>query len=109
MCDDERGEHVICVYNPDYQDITQVMRLENLIRSAGVVSDLLYKPDIFSALGIYRNNKWGFRASIFSSRVMVMEGRSRITIAGSEVSYYNSNKGFEYPDNLDISEVMIVI
>ena len=110
VCDDGgRGEHVMMVYNPDYQDITQVMRVENLIRSAGVVSDLLYKPDIFSALGIYRNNKWGFRASIFSSRVMVMEGRSRITIAGSEVSYYNSNKGFEYPDNLDISEVIIVI
>ena len=105
-CEDGgRGEHVICVYNPDYTDVAQVMRVENLMRSAGIVSDLLYKPDIFSALGIYRNNKWGFRASIYSSRVMVMEGRSRITIAGSEMSYYNSSKGFEYPDDLDISKV----
>jgi hypothetical protein len=29
-----RGEQVICVYNTDYKDTEQVMRVENLMRSA---------------------------------------------------------------------------
>jgi hypothetical protein len=33
------------------------MRVENLVISARATSILTYKPDIFSALGIYRNNK----------------------------------------------------
>jgi hypothetical protein len=33
------------------------MRVENLIMSAGATSILPYKPDMFSALGIYRTNK----------------------------------------------------
>jgi hypothetical protein len=28
-----RGEQVICVYNTDYKDTEQVMRVENLMRS----------------------------------------------------------------------------
>ena len=85
--------------------MAQVMRVENLIRSAGVSNDLLYKPDIFSALGIYRNNKWGFRATIYTSRVVLAEGRSKISIAGSEKFYYNSSKGFESPEDLDNEKV----
>ena len=98
-CENGKNEHVICVYNPNYQDVAQVMRVENLIRSAGITNDLLYKPDIFSALGIYRNNQWGFRATIYTSRVLLAEGRSKISIAGSEKFYHNSSKGFESPQD----------
>jgi len=94
-----RGEHVICVYNMDYQDTEQVMRVENLVRCAGVATVLNYKPDIFSALGIYRNNKWGFRPTIYSSKVMTLEGRSRIETVGTGKWYYNSSKGLQYPPN----------
>ena len=59
------------------------MRIENLLRSAGVQEDLLYKPDIFSTLGIYRNNIWGFRPTIYSSTVMKTLGKSRVTLAGT--------------------------
>ena len=100
---------MICVYTPDYQDTSQVMRVENLMRSAGLAGDLLYKPDIFSTLGIYRSNKWGFRASIYTSKAMLLEGRSRITIAGSERCYYNSSKGFQCPEDLDIDKVKLQI
>jgi len=34
-----KNEHVICVYNPNYQDTGQVMRVETLMRSAGVSSE----------------------------------------------------------------------
>ena len=105
MSPGSKGEHVVCVYNPDYQDTNQVMRVENLLRSAGAVGDLLYKPDIFSTLGIYRNNKWGFRPTIYTSRVILNEGRSKINIVGSEKFYINSSKGFEKPDSLDMQKV----
>eukprot|EP00092_Neocalanus_flemingeri_P033492 GFUD01036410.1.p1 GENE.GFUD01036410.1~~GFUD01036410.1.p1 ORF type:complete len:650 (+),score=234.44 GFUD01036410.1:47-1996(+) len=93
-----RGEHVICVYNTNYKDTEQVMRVENLMRSAGVETLLNYKPDIFSALGIYRNNKWGFRPTIYCSRVMLMEGKSRVETVGTCNWYYNSSKGLQYPE-----------
>ena len=102
-----RNEHVICIYNPNYQDVAQVMRVENLLRSAGLRTDLLYKPDIFSALGIYRNNKWGFRATIYTSMAMLAEGRSKISIAGSKKFYHNSSKGFESPEDLDNDKVRL--
>ena len=38
------GEHVMIVYNTDYTDTEQVMRVENLLRSAGVSTPLTYKP-----------------------------------------------------------------
>jgi len=93
--DHSRGEHVIIAYNTDYTDTEQVMRVENLLRSAGVNTPLTYKPDIYSALGIYRNNKWGFRPTIYSSRVMLMQGKSRIEVVGTSKWYYNSSKGME--------------
>ena len=92
-----RVGRVICVYNTDYKDTEQVMRVENLMRSAGVATILNYKPDIFSALGICRNNKWGFRPTIYSSKLMMMEGRSRVETVGTGKSYCNSSKGLLYP------------
>ena len=38
------GEHVLIVYNTDYTDTKQVMRVENLLRSAGVSTPVNYKP-----------------------------------------------------------------
>ena len=56
-----------------------------------------YKPDIFSTLGIYRNNKWGFRPTIYRSTALMMEGKSRVESAGTGKWFYNSSKGVEFP------------
>ena len=90
-------EHVLIVYNTDYTNTDQIMRVENLLRSAGVHTPLTYKPDIFSALGIYRNNVWGFRPTIYRSRCLVREGRSKIEVVGTGDWYYNSSNGLQYP------------
>merc|ERR1712098_389023 len=87
-----KGAHVICVYNTDYKDTDQVMKVENLIRCAGVHTNLTYKPDIFSALGIYRNNEWGFRPTIYRSRILE-EGKSKIEVVGTNKWYHNTSKG----------------
>jgi len=102
--DETDGFHVICVYTP-FIDTVQLMRVENLIRLAGIVSELKYKPDIFTHLGIYRGNKWGFKPSIFSSKFMPLERKSQIRIVGSENSYFNSREGFENPEDLDFDKI----
>ena len=78
-----RGDHVLVIYNSLYTDTQQVMRVENRLRSVGLYLPLSYKPDVFSALGIYRNNRWGFRPTIYTSRVIMAEGRSRVETAGT--------------------------
>ena len=91
-----RGEHVICVYNTNSQNIKQVMMVENSLRSAGVETVLNYKPDIFSTLGIYRNNKWGFRPIIYSSSVVVKGEKSQVEVVGGGKWYHNSREGLEH-------------
>jgi len=102
----EENSHVIIVYNENYQDTTQVMRIENLLRSSGVTADLLYKPDIFSTLGIYRNNVWGFRPTIYSSKLMKSGGKSKITVAGTGKWYNNSSKGLEVKEDKNMNKIV---
>ena len=54
--------------------------------------------DIFSALGIYRNNEWGFRPTIYTSHCLVSEGRSRVETVGTGEWFYNSTKGLQRPE-----------
>merc|ERR1712150_325790 len=84
----------------------QVMRIENLLRSSGVLGDLLYKPDIFSTLGIYRNNIWGFRPTIYSSTMMNSPGKSRVTLAGTGKSYINSSQGLEVKKDVNFNKIV---
>jgi len=60
-------KHVICIYNKDYTDIKQVLTVEKEIRRLGIAERISYKPDIYSLLGIYRNNKYGLRPTIYTS------------------------------------------
>ena len=78
--DNEFEDHVICIFTPDYNDTDEVTRVERCIRRAGVSRELRYKPAIFSVLGIYSNNKWGIKASIYSSS---SGSRSGVTLTDS--------------------------
>ena len=59
------------------------MKAESQLRSAGLLGELHYKPEIFSHLGIYRNNVWGFRPSIYTSKMAGNEKKSKITVTGT--------------------------
>ncbi|XP_056091653.1 UPF0696 protein C11orf68 homolog isoform X2 [Rhinichthys klamathensis goyatoka] len=61
------SRHVICVYNQNFTDEEQVMRLDANIRAAGVKCVLNYKPDVYTYLGIYRNNRWKICPTIYES------------------------------------------
>lgn len=62
------SKHVICVYNQNFTDENQVVRLDAVIRAAGVKCPLSYKPDVYSYLGIYRKNRWNMCPTIYESK-----------------------------------------
>lgn len=66
--DPKVDRQVICVYNPNFTDESEVIRLDSVIRAAGVKCPLSYKPDVYTYLGIYRNNRWKISPTIYSSK-----------------------------------------
>ncbi|XP_051990615.1 UPF0696 protein C11orf68 homolog [Xyrauchen texanus] len=60
-------KHVICVYNPNFTNEEEVIQLDAEIRASGVKCVLHYKPDVYSYLGIYRNNRWKLCPTIYES------------------------------------------
>lgn len=58
---------VICVYNHDFTDESQVVGLDAVIRATGVKCPLYYKPDAYTHLGIYRGNRWKLCPTIYES------------------------------------------
>lgn len=54
------GEHVVCIYTKNYFDKQDVMKVREILREIGVKRRLSYKPDIYTVLGIYSDNKESF-------------------------------------------------
>ena len=98
--------HVMMVYNTDYTNEDQVIAVENSLRSAGVTTDLSYKPDIFSSLEIYRNNRWGFRPTIYTSQHLG-QGRSRVERVGSGMDRQEARRyrNMKLPEELVLTEI----
>ncbi|XP_006002518.1 UPF0696 protein C11orf68 homolog [Latimeria chalumnae] len=89
-CPDAKGKHVICVYNNDFTNEEEVMDLDAAIRATGVKCPLFYKPDVYTYLGIYRNNCWRLCPTIYESKFNLecIPRRSRILnkVTNSEVT-----------------------
>uniref|UniRef100_A0A1A8Q405 Chromosome 11 open reading frame 68 n=2 Tax=Nothobranchius TaxID=28779 RepID=A0A1A8Q405_9TELE len=62
------GKQVICAYNHNFTDESEVIRLDSVIRATGVKCPLSYKPDVYTYLGIYRNNLWKLCPTIYESK-----------------------------------------
>ncbi|XP_053575984.1 UPF0696 protein C11orf68 homolog [Bombina bombina] len=62
------NKHVICVYTQDFTDEESIMHTDSVIRSSGIKCILSYKPDVYTYLGIYRNNRWQICPTIYESR-----------------------------------------
>ena len=74
-----RDRHVICIYNSDFTDEDTIIEVEASIRRAGIKCTMTYKPDAFTYLGIYRNNKWHLRPAIYHSEYDLTHRRSKVT------------------------------
>ncbi|KAI7841867.1 hypothetical protein COHA_004396 [Chlorella ohadii] len=69
------NSHVFCCYVENYQDAADVQRVcRGLQRAvpAGLLQDkrLLFKPDIYTYLGIYSRNEWGIKPSTHEARLL---------------------------------------
>ncbi|XP_037531103.1 UPF0696 protein C11orf68 homolog [Nematolebias whitei] len=62
------GKQVICSYNQNFTDESEVIRMDSVIRATGVKCPLSYKPDVYTYLGIYRNNRWKLCPTIYESK-----------------------------------------
>jgi len=75
--------HVIAIWNRDYRDEQTILQTETELRSTtiGVRAGMTYKPDVFSACGVYRGNEWGLRPTLYASRYYSLEGKSSVESA----------------------------
>ncbi|XP_078452738.1 UPF0696 protein C11orf68 homolog [Lampetra planeri] len=82
----KESKHVICVYSCDFTREDDVYALDTAIRATGVKARMTYKPDVYTYLGIYRNNRWGLCPTIYDSKFDLESTprRSRITCKFSD-------------------------
>jgi hypothetical protein len=73
--DDGSGDgrpRLICVYTYDYEDLQDVKRVLMKLRGMGLLEKekglIYYKCDAYTYLNILRDNPYGLRASLFTSR-----------------------------------------
>ncbi|KAG8146723.1 hypothetical protein E2320_013835 [Naja naja] len=89
-CPDSEHKHVICVYTDDFTNEEEVLVADSVIRATGVKCLLSYKPDAYTYLGIYRDNRWHLCPTIYESRfdLECVPRRSRVLnkVTNSEVT-----------------------
>ena len=61
-------------------DETEIVGVERAIRNVGFRAELQYKPTIYTELGIYRNNKFGIRPTVYTSFRKNVDGESGFEI-----------------------------
>ena len=81
-----QGSRLICIYTEDFSDKEDVKRVLRRLVGMGLVSGkgpmgeergIYYKADAFTHLGIDSKNEWGLKASLFSSKDMLAEGKGK--------------------------------
>ena len=48
-------------------NVKEIHEIEKVVRNISIKCELLYKPNIFSTIGIYRENKYKLRPTIYVS------------------------------------------
>ena len=48
-------------------NVKEIHEIEKVVRNISIKCELLYKPNIFSTIGIYRENKYKLRPTIYAS------------------------------------------
>ena len=72
--------HVICVYTPNFNDYSERMRIHGVLADHGLNSKS-FKPDIFTCLGLDKQNRWRLPSTLTKDYKKPMEQ----TIETSEV------------------------
>jgi len=73
-----RRSHMISIYTEDFTNEDNVFQVEKQLRAIPIKKEITYKPDMFTALGIYRNNKYHLKPVIYHSVWHTMSSTSVI-------------------------------
>ncbi len=82
--DDPSKARLICVYTENFEDKEDVKRVLERIYAMGLCNRngaiaegkaIYYKTDAYTYLDITGGNEWGLRASLYSSRELLAEGK----------------------------------
>ena len=77
----DKGIHVISLWNNDFRDDETLLRTEKVVRrTLNVKKDMIYKPDVYSGIGIYRNNPWKLSPVMYSSK-----NGNLLTVCGTRI------------------------
>jgi len=76
----DRSERLICVYTADFNNVKDVKRVLGRLVDMGLVNrkgpmgeerGIYYKADVYTHLGINRDNEWGLKPSFYSSKELL--------------------------------------
>lgn len=88
----DKGIHVISLWNNDFRDDQTLLQTEKVVRrTLNVKMDMIYKPDIYSGIGIYRNNPWKLSPVMYSSK-----NGNLLTVCGTRIDS-GSHLTWTYP------------
>ena len=76
----DTSRRLICIYTKDFSDMDDVQRVvEELVRLGLCPREgngIYYKCDAFTYLGLESDNKYGLKASLYSSKDVLQQGKS---------------------------------
>lgn len=81
--DSDGYQHVVCIYNNNFLNQEEVFDCEHGLRKIGIKCPLMYKPDVYTYLGVYRNNPWDMRPTIYRSEYDIITGQSKIDVSSA--------------------------
>ncbi len=68
--DPAKPDHALLIYTDNYLDLADVERVRDRLRRLLPQlrgRRLLYKPDVYTYLGIYSKNEWNLRPTVYSA------------------------------------------
>ena len=82
---DQYQRRLVCVYTEDFEDKKDVKRVLDRLVGLGLVKNtkdttgqegmIYYKADALTHLEINRDNEWGLKPSLYSSREILRDGK----------------------------------
>ena len=86
--EEDAGAHVICIYTENFCDQEQVLQLEHMLRRAGIFCFLLFKPDIFTHLGIYKGTYPNIQPTLYKSTYDTEKRKGIVTTESKYEEYF---------------------
>ncbi|XP_022090933.1 UPF0696 protein C11orf68 homolog [Acanthaster planci] len=89
------AQHVVSVYTKDFTDKSDVLKVEAALRRLGLRERIVFKPRVYSSLGVYSQNEWNLRPGIYTSHwdARKLAGNIRDITKGRETYMINIQDG----------------